>query len=408
VNAAVGTLSTESGGTLLTRAQSFLERTDLIRLHALGDALIALSYFLIPALLITVMRHSRALAGLEWALALFAAFILLCGISHALDVVALWYPAYFIQGWEKILAGAVALVTAFMLLPAVDKLKGIPSREALEAANARLAAEVAARESLEKELRLSLADLGQAIQEMEQFASITSHDLQAPLRTISGFSHLLVSRYRPRLDGEALEFLDYIEQGTRQMQTLIQDLLALSRVGNATPRFEERPLAATLERALKALHDTIEKSGAKIEHGELPSIVAAHDLLVQLLQNLIANALKFHRPDVAPLIRIDARRDGDAWLITVADNGIGIPQEQLEDIFAVFRRLHAAHEYEGTGIGLAICRRIAAHHGGRIWATSDGEGSQFHLRLPVTPIAQPRVVARMARSPSKTGAAPAD
>ena len=261
----------------------------------------------------------------------------------------------------------------------------------LRRAKARLAAEMRARAAAERDLQRALAGQCAAEQELETFAYVTSHDLQAPLRSISGFSQLLVRRHRERLDGEALEFLQYIEQGTHQMQALIQDLLALSRVGRAEPIFEEQPLAATVERALAPLREAIERSGATIEYAGLPAITADHALLAQLLQNLVGNALKFRRPEVRPAIRIEARQDGEDWLLSIADNGIGIAQEQLQNIFIVFRRLHGAGEYEGGGMGLAICRKIAALHGGAIWATSGAEGSQFHLRLPRHPVKKPSI-----------------
>jgi signal transduction histidine kinase len=381
---------------LLPKAQAFLQRSNLIWLHVVSDATIVIAYFMIPVILVVVMRQAPAMTRFKGAMALFAAFILLCGISYAFDIITIWMPIYYVHGWEKAVTGVVSLATAVALIPQIPALARMRSPDELEAANERLAAEVRAREAAETELRHSLADLRSAVQELEQFAYITSHDLQAPLRSIAGFAQLLSRRYRAKLDGDALEFLDYIEQGTHQMQSLIQDLLALSRIGRAEPHFEERPLGDAVERALRGLREMVERTGAKVEYEGLPAITAQHDLLVQLLHNLIGNAIKFQKPGVTPLVHIDARREGEFWQITVADNGIGIPQDQLDNVFVVFRRLHATHEYEGTGIGLAICRKIAGHHGGSIWATSDASGSQFHVRLPVQPIVQPRVnVARV-------------
>lgn len=375
-----------AGGTgLLPHGICFQLRPDLIWLHVAADAVTAVSYFVIPALLLYYIRRRRQPLPFGWAVALFAAFIVLCGLSHVLGIVAIWSPIYYLQGIEKAVTAAVSLATAIAIVPLVPKLLAMRSPEELAEANQRLREEIASREQAEDDMRRSLDRMNRAVRELEQFAYITSHDLQAPLRTISGFSQLLTRRHRDKLDGDALEFLDYIDKGARQMQQLIQDLLTLSRVGRSdTAGIERKPLADTLTRTLKGLKAAIDRSGADIAVGTLPEIEANHGLLVQLLHNLIDNAIKFQKPGERPKIRIDIVRDGDFWELTIADNGIGIPQDQLDAVFAIFKRLHGPDDYEGTGIGLAICRKIAEYHGGSIHATADDSGTQFHLRLPVT------------------------
>jgi len=373
------------GAALLPHSVCFQLRPDLIWLHVTADTVIALSYFVIPVLLLYFIRRRRQPLSFGWAVALFAAFIVLCGVSHVLEIVTVWRPIYYWQGIEKAITAAVSLATAIVIVPLVPKLLAMRSPEELAEANQRLREEIASREMAEEELRRSLDKMNRAVKELEQFAYITSHDLQAPLRTISGFSQLLTRRHRDKLDGDALEFLDYIDKGARQMQQLIQDLLALSRVGRSEATgIERKPLAETLTRTIKGLKSTIDRTGAEIAFGTLPEIEANHGLLVQLLHNLIDNAIKFQKPGERPKIRIDIARDADAWELTVADNGIGIAPDQLDSVFAIFKRLHGPDDYEGTGIGLAICRKIAEYHGGSITATSDGSGTQFHLRLPVT------------------------
>jgi signal transduction histidine kinase len=204
---------------------------------------------------------------------------------------------------------------------------------------------------------------------------------------MSGFSQLLMSRHRSKLDGDAGEFLDYIDSGARHMQALISDLLELSRVGREQDgRYQSRPLAETLDAALASLAEPIAAQHAEIVRGMLPAQMNAdHALLKQLLHNLIGNAIKFHRPGVPPRIEIHTQHEGDYWHLVVADNGIGIPSEDLDQVFDIFRRLHSSTDYAGTGIGLAICRKIALYHGGSIWATSDASGTQFHVRLPIDP-----------------------
>lgn len=370
---------------LLPHGVCFQLRPDLIWLHVASDAVIALAYLMIPvALLWFIVRRRRALS-FGWAIALFAAFIVLCGLSHILGIITVWQPIYYLQGIEKALTAAVSMATAVAIIPLVPKLLAMRSPEELAEANQRLREEISSRELAEEELRRSMADLNRAIKELEQFAYITSHDLQAPLRTISGFSQLLNRRHRSQLQGDAIEFLDYIDKGARQMQLLIKDLLSLSRVGRAEAALiTRRPLADTVAQALKGLNEEIERSGADIVFGTLPEIEAHHGLLVQLLNNLIGNAIKFRSPGIRPQVRIDIERQDHHWCLSVSDNGIGIPASQLENVFAIFRRLHSPEAYEGTGIGLAICRKIAAYHGGEISASSDAGGTRFHVRLPMT------------------------
>lgn len=361
---------------------------ELIWLHAASDAVIAASYFMIPATLAKLGRRVSVLYPYRWAIALFAAFILLCGFSHVMDIVTLWQPLYRIQGWEKAVTAAVSLATALMLMPLLPELAKLRTPAELEAANAQLREEIEKRRAAEADLRRTVSELNAAMQELEQFAYITSHDLQTPLRSISGFSQLLQRRYRAQFDGDALEFLDFIDKGTRQMQQLIRDLLSLARIGrDGAERIERRPLQQTLDTVLRTMKADIEQAEARIDTTALPEVMANHSLLAQLLQNLIGNALKFKRPGVPPQIHISAREDAGRLLLEVADNGIGIPREHLESIFVMFRRLQQAEGREGSGIGLAICRKIAQHHGGEIWATSNAHGSCFHVRLPLQPVA---------------------
>lgn len=381
----------QNNAELLPRSVGFAMKRELIWLHAASDALIGIACFLIPVALIWFLRRRRRPLAFSWALILFSIFVPLLGLSHLLDVAAIWQPIYYLQGYASAIAAIVGIVTAILILPLVPKLLAMRTSEELAEANQRLREEIASRELAEEDLRRSLEELKAAVHELEQFAYITSHDLQAPLRTISGFSQLLIHRYRTKFDGDGLEFLDYIDKGTRQMQTLIQDLLALSRVGRTDPSaFERRPLAESVAKAVQGLQEQINRSGAEIVFGTLPEITANHGLIQQLLHNLIGNAIKFQKPDVRPRVQISIERIGESWELVVADNGIGIAADQLDSIFAIFRRLHAPELYEGTGIGLAICKKIVSYHGGEIWATSDGQGTQFHIRLPVSPVSQRR------------------
>jgi signal transduction histidine kinase len=219
--------------------------------------------------------------------------------------------------------------------------------------------------------------------ELQQFAYVASHDLQEPLRTITSFSQLLVSRYQGQLDADADEFIGYIVTASRRMTDLINGLLQLVRL-----RKSGQPIAPVLfERLLEdaeiSLQAAIRESQARIEHGPLPALVVDPVQFSQVLQNLISNAIRY-RSNAAPRIRIEARRDRGNWIFSVADNGCGFDQEFAERIFGLFQRLHG-REVEGTGMGLSISRKIVERHGGRIWAESkEGEGSTFFFSLPLT------------------------
>lgn len=375
------------GASFLPHGVCFLQQKELILLHVISDALVAIAYFMIPLVLLYFLRRTRGRISFNWAIGLFAAFIILCGAGHVLDIVVIWKPLYWLQGWQRALTAIVSMATALAIIPLVPRLLAMRSPEELEIANLRLREEIKLREGAEADLRRSLVELKRAVQELEQFAYITSHDLQAPLRNVAGFSQLLVRRHRDKLGGDALEFLDFIDKGVRQMQGLIRDLLALSRVGRGGSSFVRGPLDVPVKQAIEALQPTLIARGATVVvDPSLPEVKADHSLLAQLFQNLIENASKFHRSGVSPRVEISAWPESGQWHLRVKDNGIGIPKDQLETVFAVFRRLHTAEEYEGTGIGLAICRKIVRHHGGDIWAESSAEGAEFHVRLPREPV----------------------
>jgi signal transduction histidine kinase len=222
--------------------------------------------------------------------------------------------------------------------------------------------------------------------ELEQFAYVASHDLQEPLRKVASFCQLLRRRYAGQLDEQADRYIEFAVDGAKRMQVLINDLLAFSRVGRVTRHRVPTSCDALVVQAEANLSDVIERTGATIESGELPVVLAEAPLLTTVFQNLIGNALKFHG-DEPPHVMIDAR-PGDAgfWLFSVADNGIGIESEYAERIFVIFQRLYGKDVYPGTGIGLAMCRKIIEYHGGTIWLdTGVTVGARFRFTLPGLP-----------------------
>jgi PAS domain S-box-containing protein len=234
----------------------------------------------------------------------------------------------------------------------------------------------------EEHLKRTLLDLERSNRDLEDFAYISSHDLQEPLRKIANFSDMLAQQYRDQLDEQSVRYFGYVTEGARRMQALINDLLSYSRVGRAELRLIPAPLEEILQGTLNDLHALIKENRAEISHDPLPTLKVNPHQMGQLLQNLIANAIKFHN-DRPPRIHLSARQEGREWQVCVRDNGIGFEPQYAEGIFTVFKRLHGQGEYPGTGIGLAICKKIVERHGGRIWAKSEpGRGATFCFTIP--------------------------
>ncbi len=232
----------------------------------------------------------------------------------------------------------------------------------------------------EQDLARKVEELARSNAELEQFASIASHDLQEPLRMVAAYTQLLAERYRGKLDENADKYIDYASEGAARMQSLIRDLLTFSRVGrNGCAQVN---CEALIEEVLLSLGPAIQESGAVVTRSALPLVWAARSQIAQVFQNLIGNAIKFRGKEI-PEISVQAEKVDSQWLFTVSDNGIGIAPESAENIFVVFQRLHTRAEYPGNGIGLAICRKIIEHYGGKIWVQAHpGPGSIFNFTLP--------------------------
>ncbi len=243
--------------------------------------------------------------------------------------------------------------------------------------------DITERKKAEAALREAHEELKRSNAELEQFAYVASHDLQEPLRMVSSYTQLLMRRYGDKLDGDAKDFTAFIVDGATRMKQLIEDLLAYSRVGTRDKNFKPVDAESSLKRALTNLRAAIQDSGATVTQDKLPTIPCDEVQLAQLFQNLIGNALKFRKPDVAPAVHVGAAEQGAEWEFMVRDNGIGIEPQYFERIFMVFQRLHDKGEYPGTGIGLAIVKKVVERHGGRIWVQSQpGAGTTFHFTMP--------------------------
>jgi signal transduction histidine kinase/CHASE3 domain sensor protein len=247
-----------------------------------------------------------------------------------------------------------------------------------------IARDISERKRFEDILLRQSEELKRSNAELEQFAYVASHDLQEPLRMVASYMQLLAERYQGQLDVKADKFIGYAVDGARRMQSLINDLLALSRVNSRGAEFTPTECDSVLGRVLHDLNAAIRETNALVECESLPTVAADEQQLGQLFQNLLGNALKFHAAET-PHIRLRAQQQQGMWLFTVQDNGIGIDPQHADKIFVLFQRLHSRQKYDGTGIGLAICKKIVERHGGRIWVESEpGKGSTFKFTLPVT------------------------
>jgi PAS domain S-box-containing protein len=251
-----------------------------------------------------------------------------------------------------------------------------------------IAHDISERKNAEEKLKEIIGELERSNYELQQFAYITSHDLQEPLRTIASFTQLLERRYKGRLDPDADEFIDFIVDAAVRMKGMIQGLLEYSRVGTQKIEFEEVDMNTKLKKALSNLKASIDKNKAEITYDHLPTVLADPNQMVRVFQNLIGNAIKFRKEGEPPKIHIACQMDNEnnEYIFEVKDNGIGMEKEYTDKIFEVFKRLHTVDKYRGTGIGLSVVKRIIEQHGGKIWVESElGYGSTFYFTLnPLT------------------------
>jgi PAS domain S-box-containing protein len=235
----------------------------------------------------------------------------------------------------------------------------------------------------EAEIRSKVAELTRSNQELEQFAYITSHDLSEPLRTVASYTQLLERRYSHQFDSDARDFMAYIVGGVQRMKALMDDLLLYSRIGRRELTKEQVSLDLALDDALANLAPAVRSSNATVLREPLPMILGDRAEMTQVFQNLIGNALRYRTEGVAPMVSVSARDEGEEWIVEVRDNGIGIEPQYFQRIFMIFQKLHPRDHSEGTGIGLAICKKVVERHGGRITVASElGRGATFAIYLP--------------------------
>jgi light-regulated signal transduction histidine kinase (bacteriophytochrome) len=245
--------------------------------------------------------------------------------------------------------------------------------------------DISERKRAASELERINEELRRSNTEMEQFAHVASHDLQEPLRMVTSYLQLIEHRYSAHLDAAGKEFIGFAVDGAKRMKALIAGLLDLSRAGTGVATLSAVAVDSVLQNALDNLKTVIDESGARVTAGTLPSVIADPVLLTQVFQNLIGNAIKFQKL-AAPLVHISAQRQAGEWVFSINDNGIGIDPRHFDKIFKIFERLHSSEEFAGSGIGLAVTRKIVERHGGKIWVESQpGTGSTFYFSIAAEP-----------------------
>ncbi|MEN0652996.1 MULTISPECIES: sensor histidine kinase [Hyphobacterium] len=372
----------------------FLWTPWLLSLHAVSDSLIALSYFSIPVVL-ALFAWRRPETRYKPVLWLFTAFILLCGTTHVFAIWVIWNPDYITEGVVKAATAIVSVATAIVLWPLLPKALRIPSVEQLEAVNRDLTGEIARRRTAEAELgglarnletrvEARTAELIRSNETLREYAATVAHDLQTPLRHIAMYSEMLKRKAAGELDPDAAAMLDQIHGATGRMRAMIFSLLEYSKLVDQVPDPGHHDIADILQAALAENRTELGAVSATVTVAADGQVFGDRELLVRLFSNLMDNAVKY-RSDEPLILAIAAEPDGDRTVITVTDNGIGVPAEFADRIFEMLKRLHG-EERPGTGIGLSLCRRIAEGHGGSVRLDTEySGGARFVVRLPATP-----------------------
>lgn len=345
-----------------------LWKPSILWTQVISDGIITISYYSIPAALIyfVIKRHDLKF---KWIFVLFGLFIICCGTTHLVAMIAFWEPIYGIQAIAKALTAIVSLLTAIVIWPLIPKALAIPSTQDLEQKNAHL--------------KKTLHQLERSNKELDDFAYIASHDLKEPLRGIHNFSGFLMEDYKDKLDEQGLKQLQVLQTLTTRMENLITVLLEYSRVGRIDFALEECDLQQLVKEKLALLDDFIKENNVEIFFKTtLPTIVCDKYRIGEVFQNLITNAIKYNEA-TNKIITIDCDEEKDKFVFSIQDNGIGIAKEHFDDVFKIFKRLHGRDEYGGgSGAGMTIAKKIIERHGGDIWLKSgEGQGTTVFFSI---------------------------
>ncbi len=389
----------------------FLWDPRILWLHAVSDLGIAFAYFAIPLALIYFVerRQDFPFKGL---LVLYSSFILLCGTTHLLGVWVLWYPNYFFEGVVKAITAIVSIATFFVTVKLVPQALQLVGPRELAKVNADLQKNIEERAKAQGELEQAYAAIEEKVKErtaslkesreevgrlnedlerrvaertadLESFSYSVSHDLRTPLRAIEGFSRIVMEEYPDKLDDEGKRLLKIVRENVSRMGNLIDDILAFSRAGRRDLSMGPVDMDSLAKAVLEELKPSMEGRDVQAGLGRLPPAQGDAAMLHQVLTNLIENAVKFTTNIDRAIIDISGRTGDNENIYCVRDNGAGFDMRYSDRLFGVFQRLHGADEFEGTGIGLAIVKRIVSRHRGRVWAEGKpGEGATFYFALP--------------------------
>jgi chemotaxis family two-component system sensor kinase Cph1 len=374
-------------------------------LYIFSDIFIWAAYFIIPVLLFNIVKKRKDIpfSRIFW---LFIAFIMLCGTTHLMDAVIFWWPAYRLSALIRFATAIASIFTVYALYKTIPFIYRLRTLEQLEVEiEERKKAELEARHyqimkiaaedmlakkeeymmqmhKLNEELQKQAQTLAISNSELEQFAYVASHDLQEPLRMITSFMNLLEMKYIDIIDDRGKQYIHYAVDGAKRMKEVILDLLEFSRIGRTETNLEEVDIKNLVNETLALYQKQIKDLHAEIKIDDLPKLQTYKPLIRQVFQNLISNGLKYHSQDQTPVIIIKSEEKKDYWQFSVADNGIGVEPEYFEKIFIIFQRLHNSAEYPGTGMGLAIAKKIVENLGGKIWIESaQGKGSTFYFTV---------------------------
>ncbi len=370
----------------------YLWAPDVLWTNLTADAFIALAYYSIPFALYYFVRKRTDLA-FDWIFIMFAIFIFACGTTHLMEIWNIWHTDYRMAGYIKAATALASIVTGYCLWRLIPKALLLPSPQQLRIANTDLEIQIVERKKAELELRKLNNELERRVEQrtkemrrsnedLEQFAYIASHDLQQPLRTITTMVQLLEKNLGSALHNDTKEYVALAQNAALKAQHLIRELLSYSRIGVSNENLTLVDCQEILRLACENLSSEIESSKINIQKSSLPTIQMNSAQMLQLFQNLLANSIKY-RSSENPSIEISAKENEEDWVFSFKDNGIGISLQHQDRIFEMFKRLHPDHEFPGTGMGLAICKKIIERAGGRIWVESEiGKGSNFFFTLP--------------------------
>ncbi|MBC7499756.1 MAG: GHKL domain-containing protein [Herminiimonas sp.] len=368
-----------SADNFMPHGHCYLWEPVVLWLHVVSDALITLAYFSIPVTLLFFVRKRKDLQ-FHWMFLCFAVFILACGASHVMEIVTVWYPAYWVSGVIKAITALASIPTAILLVKLIPFALALPSPAALAASNELLRLEIADRTRIEQSLHLKNIELAALNEELKAFSYSVSHDLRAPLRSMDGFSLALLEDYGDVLDAGGQDALQRIRLASQRMGRLIDDMLRLAQVTRSEIRIDPVDLSALCSDILSTLQHDQPAREVQWKIADGMQIHADKALLQIVLQNLIENAWKFTGKTEHPLIRIGCTELDGSTVFFVADNGAGFDMVHAEKLFGTFERLHVVSDFKGTGIGLALVKRILHRHDGKIWAEArPGLGATFYF-----------------------------